>query len=373
MRLLRVLQFGLILFLATLVVSPHSCVAVGGSNDAGPSSRASGDRQVWNPPRHPLTIEDYYQHLDSRRIASLTGTFTQQPYINPYAATPIFERAPLFDTNTPPQIVEQALRDHGSVFMLDLERDNVRKVVYDPVQQYITMDWAPHARHLLQRYQLNSNVHEVRNWVAANQIRPSPEYAPPILGGVPHDASRIPILALGTDTFDHMKAAARAGSGKFWYIQQGRSPVLVNPHTDNLFENYHAQDSTTVKGALRNYNTAKTSFGETLAGIIQGRPIYPIQDRESVLGRRKGPSITQYPRFRMDASRTEMVNALQRYGRFRVYSVDSNGHRSGFKVKLRNPEAQATESFVVSIKPLTAAEQKVEDSLAAMRRIHYPI
>jgi len=179
----------------------------------------------------------------------------------------------------------------------------------------------------------------------------------------------MPIIRPDYDSLIHMKIAAMTGTKKFWYVRPDEPVVLIDPHRESLFINARDRDEQRVYRRLTEYDTAKHKYGEPIASIVWGGPLYPEAAFRDERMRRT--PLQEYPRFGPNAARDDMAHALQTRGRFRFY-IRSNEGRTGYKVMVKNPTAESHTPMDISIAQLTWWEVKQEHILETAKQIHLP-
>lgn len=364
MKLLKIIHLGLVSVFLAAVILPRGCAAVTWEDEAGPSRLTPSAPPEPKPFRDPPPfVQTYIKHLDAERIAQLPLSSQRDSYRGPYAAVPIYNKRPLYNTKTDPRTVEQALRDYGSVGILDPGRRDGRFIVYDHGR--LIQGLLPGTDTALGHLGLDGNVHIVKKFV---KDLPATGTLEDNVESLPH-ASHMPIIRSDSDSLIQMKIAALTGMKKFWYVRPDRSVVLIDPHRESLFINARSQDEQRVYRALTGYDAARYIYGEPIASIVWGGPLYPEANFKDERTHRI--PLQEYPRFGPNAARDDMVHALQTRGRFRFY-IRSNEGRTGYKVMVKNPTAESHTPMDISIAQLTWWEVKQEQVLETAKQIHLP-
>lgn len=367
MKLFKSLHLGLTLFVGAFILS-RGCSAADHDSEAGPSNwqpsaPAERDRFLDPYPR----AEEYIRLLDGERIAQLSPSEQRHPNAGIYVSIPFYAKRPLFPIQADPRIVEQALRDFRSVAILDLRRNDARHIIYGNTR--LAQAFLPGMARALAYYRLNPDLHTLHKWAQMPQSLPLRNVPTVSLDDIPH-AYRMPILETGTDSLAHMKTATSTGRGKFWYRQSDDILILVNPFTDSLFVHANVRETDEVARILMAHATAERQYGQHLASILWGAPIYPVESFRQE--RMQHTPLAEYPRFAANAGRQQMIQALQTRGRFRIYMRDTDGNPIGYKVKLRNPQAEVTRAMDVSVEPLSRFEMLEEKAYALAGKLHLP-
>ncbi|KAJ1022960.1 hypothetical protein NDA13_005009 [Ustilago tritici] len=120
---------------------------------------------------------------------------------------------------------------------------------------------------------------------------------------LPH-ADDKPILTQGSEGFGLMARVAHTDPRKFYYVQRGMEPILVDPHTEELFSNPDVSEQQKIQRALTGYRAAKQDYDQTIASVIWGRPIKASADPEG--GRASHIPLTEYPWLTYGATRDNM-------------------------------------------------------------------
>lgn len=358
MKPLRTLCFA---FIGCLLLFSRHCAGVSQDNEAGTS--ASPKIRPGSEPLPPLLAERYIRLLNGQRIAALPSRTQQRPDQHFYAETPFYQGAPLFTTKTDPGVVEQALRDYGTAGVVDIRRHDARLIGYEA--GHLNQRLFPDTSTVVRLFDLDPNIHILQKKLLGFPILTPQEED---IRHLPFANGR-PILIPGSDTLGHMLRASYVDQKKFYLVRPGKPPILVKPRNPSLYSTVVRRERDEVERVLAGYQAARQKYGEGLAAVIWGRAITPnprLQNR-----RLQRTSLLDYPRFTADASRENMVNALQIRGRFRIYTDGTRG-RMAYKVKLKNPGAGQESPFEVSVEPLSTMERAEESLYASMGRIHLP-
>ncbi|SAM85573.1 uncharacterized protein UBRO_08139 [Ustilago bromivora] len=368
MKLSGMFRIGFVAAIVTALILLPSCIATVGSSGASTST----SQPDLHTPGSSLSLQNYIDHLKANEIIQLRGLnrfaqgkaniYDKVPFTHTKVflddistAAPSLIRAPLYSIDTPLSTVKQALRDYQYVGIVDVSKQDARliQVVKDPTEAYLKQEMFPDTQKLIQLFELDPNLHHLRNLVRSLPVlQPSAEdikHLPQFQGK--------PILSQGSENIGHMFRAASTNPQEFYYLQNGKQPILVNPRTDDLFHSGEQE----VHRIGAEYQNAKQKYGQTIASIIWGEPIKVSADPHGL--RKSHIKLKNYPRFNDQATRDDMVTALQRYGRFRVYK-NVGPNQVAYKVKMANPESIGA-PLEVSVKPLTRLERLQE-------RFHLP-
>ncbi|SPC61995.1 uncharacterized protein UHOD_08139 [Ustilago sp. UG-2017b] len=368
MKLSGMFRIGFVAAIVTALILLPSCIAP----DTGEASTSTA---------HP-SVEAYTDHLNTKTISTLSGLtrfkpgeadlYDQVPFIhtkvldNSNTETYKQIRAPLYSVDTPPKTVEQALRDHGSVGIVDVSKNDARLInlIKDPngdrLEQTVFTSGPSKAIRL---FQLPPDLHLTRTFAKAARIDTPPDRYIEDLAY----ANGKPILREEYETLGHMLSAVHTTPEEFYYIQIGKPPILVTPKAEELFQDIAEQEE--VLRIHAKYLADKQKYGKTIASLTQGKPIIATADP---LGQRKsGRGLRNYAWFDNQATRDQMVTELQHYGRFRVYQ-QIDGKKYKYKVKVSNPGATEGRSLKVYVKPLSFMEGLQEEIKAAILRNRFP-
>nr|UXY92454.1 effect [Ustilago esculenta] len=364
MKLLRVFHFGLAAALGAILLLSHSCSAVGEVEAS--SSVASPPKEPKNPP----PVNKFYTLLDPQRIASLNSRYTVHPNVDYYPEAPIYEGTHLLKINTPVQEVEQALREFGSVGIVDRENRDARLIKYG--QGMVVPELFRDTNRVLWIDSLPKDVHILAKYVRWNR-RPDYPVKMPLEQDISHlpYADGVPILQDPHDTLGYMMRASRDRTGKFWHLREGHESVLIDPRAGrdgDLARPASVLEGESITRVLTGFGKDRERYNDALASILWGAPTELSGDREARM--RKIP-LSEYPRLGRDATRAAMINALQTKGRFRFYD-GRRGSGGPFKVKVTNPDAFNSEQMEVSVKPLSAFEKSTESLYAAFGKLRRP-
>ena len=345
-----------------------------------PSCIASDTVEASTSTTHP-SVETYMNHLNTEKISTLpslerfvqgeSDLYDAVPFIhtkvpdNSDTETYKNIRAPLYSVDTPFETVEQALRDHGHVGIVDVSKRKARLIslIKDPkgyrLEQTVFTDGPSQAIRL---FQLHPDLHRIQTLAyAARSDNPTPEYIEDLAY-----ANDKPILSEESETLGHMRTAFRNWPNRFYYLQNGKPPRLVTPGTEELFQDYWSPE---VRRIHDKYLADKEKYGKTIASLTHGKPIIAAADPSGQ--RKSGRGLKNYARFDNQATREQMVTELQRYGRFRVYQ-QIDGNKYSYKVKVSNPGANEGERLKVYVKPLSSGERLQEEIMARILRFKLP-
>ncbi|KAJ1033881.1 hypothetical protein NDA16_000089 [Ustilago loliicola] len=353
MKLSDILRFGFTATVVLALILLPSCSATG--PDSGPSSSASGQEPSPSPP----PANKYYKLLDVKRIAAKRGD-KQSDHFNRYSDVPFYGKGPIFDTETNPSVVEQALQDYGLVGIVDPIKKVAVRIQYEEgllKQKLFADQMAP-----IRLIDLDYKLHRLRKKIQGLQIDFPPEEPARYLPR----ANNRPILMSNSNSLGQMLYAVRDGSGKFYHVQPGKEPILVDPKTETLYTTPVDGEKQEIQRVLKGYGAAQQKYGTNVASFIWGHPI-PAQTFQST--RMARTSLKEYPRFTLQSRGSAMREALQNRGRFRLYT----GNQVAYKVKVKNPEARGSEALQVYVEPLSKIEQAQERFLAFTGKIHLPM
>ncbi|SPC64546.1 uncharacterized protein UHOD_11947 [Ustilago sp. UG-2017b] len=338
MKLSGMFRIGFVATIVTALILLPSCIAFDNEEASTSTSQPSHPDKPWPPKK----VTKYMGYLDFNTIERLPRSSSDQrnvPFF--YSKTPRKLTTPLYSIDTPTATVEQALRDHKSVGIVDVSNDETRliQIINDGHQSYLTQGLFPNVEpDPIQLFKLDPDLHRLR------QLPLIAENGEPPMAGIRHlpYANGKPILSHGSEALGHMLYATRTEPYSFYYFKRGMEPILVVPHKNELIYNLDEAEKRKLRHIMGEYQTAKTKFGQTLASIIWGRPIKAGADPHGL--RTSQLRTEQYPKFSRDAPRDEMVTALRRNGRFRVY-----GNEYDYVVKVTNPQVNGNEAFNISV------------------------
>ncbi|CDW98969.1 hypothetical protein [Sporisorium scitamineum] len=193
--------------------------------------------------------------------------------------------------------------------------------------------------------------------------------------GLPH-ALGIPILTRGHDSYENMLAASRQEPRSFW-LQHERRYLLIHPYQEVLFEEAVSHATDEINQALKGFRDYKDRYGRGYAGLRWGRPLNLETWPTSI----KRPNIEKYERFGSgSASRQEMIQALKKHGRFRLYITSPAQSQSrdvpfkAYKAILQHSvsSGHGPSTTEVVIHPLTRKERFYEWLAKTAKRIKLP-
>ncbi|CDU25281.1 uncharacterized protein SPSC_05115 [Sporisorium scitamineum] len=317
-------------------------------------------------------IQRYIGYLDFNRIRGLEKTenivFEGGRGFRKNAQTPFYEGVPMFSSLVGPHIIEQVLKDYGSVWIVDRENKEaiLIRVGENGLQQI------PPGPELLQRilklYTIRGNVYWVKKALQGQVETPLQEEP---VDHFPHAFGK-PIFLSGRYTLNNMYAAARREPNSFWLQHHYLGWQLVTPSTNDIAEEATAQQIEEIRKALILYNREKDQFGNAYASLKRGRPL----DLEQMYRSHRGPpDIIKYPRFdSASATRQQMVDALERYGRFRLYVKSPGQSVEVFKVMLQRRVPSVNDSPVrIAIEALDSKRIRQEEWLSRLKLIRRPV
>ncbi|TKY89888.1 hypothetical protein EX895_001185 [Sporisorium graminicola] len=181
-----------------------------------------------------------------------------------------------------------------------------------------------------------------------------------------------PIMMSGEEMLTDMQAAARIGSKAFWLADPVHGYLSIKPSTGDIYLPPSTQDAADVEQVVRRYKSYQNTYGNGFALVRWGPPL----DLEAFYRSQRGaPSLKDYPRFASNSgTREQMIEALRRYGRFRLYKKLPDGSRKAYKVKLeREAPSARTSPLRLSVDELTAEERLQEELYSMMRKIRLPV
>ncbi|SPO28658.1 uncharacterized protein UTRI_04536 [Ustilago trichophora] len=293
-----------------------------------------------------------------------------------YKSTPFFMGRPIYATTARREIVEQALRDYGSVYIVDPDRNDSRLIFYDHDRGIVLQKIVGSTQRVIGIYNLDRNLHILRKYQRKLMVVFEEEKdvsAVPHIYGKPILSQGSGPLSQGAHSLGHMIRASKGNDKTFYYMQSGRRAILVDAHKETLYEDVTRKEQEEIEKVLNGYQTARTKYGTTLASIIWGQPIrLNPRYRES---RIKDIPLAKYPRFFSEDSvleRDQMIKALQEHGRLHLYLQDTQGRNYAYKVKVKNPDAPRHEPMKLSIGPLGWKDKAAEKVQAWRGRISIP-
>lgn len=364
MKLSRMVRFGFAAAtIAALVLLPSSSAAdhdhAASSSGAQPDSAAT--LVVSERPRP--SVHRYKNLLDIRRIDALPSRTLLQPHIHDYFNVPFYSGSPLFLTKEDPSVVEQALKDYGSVGIVDLARRQAMQIIYG--EGRLENKMFPNTRLPIRLFEVDPNVHLLHKNVLGWRARLPPAQSTDHL---PHLDGK-PILTPPADSLSYMLYATHHRPGSFYHVRPDHEPMLVDPHNADLYTTPVGQERRKLDQVLTHHQVATRKYGRSFASVLWGKPLFLPQRFQDT--RKERIPLTDYPRFLPVASRETMVNALERKGRFRLYVNDHRG-RNVYKIKVNNLDAGIDEPMDISVKPLTKMERLQEWAMAAAGKFHLP-
>ena len=285
---------------------------------------------------------------------------------------PFFMGMPIFTTKTDVPTVEQALRDFRSVGIVDTARNAVHQIRYG--NGHVQQDLFTEANKVLLLRNLDPNVHVL---IKHAQSPGDPDYpirmpAPLEIDHLPHVRS-VPVLTRPFDSLGHMLTASRTGERRFWYLREGHDHVLIQPRMPSesaIVRVALEPEVSDITRVLTRYGAHKLLYGEALASVLDGAAI-PLNGAYAQK-RMSRIVLPEYPRFGKDATRAEMIQALQTHGRFRFYDSTNRLSDGPIKVKLENAGAQQGTPMDITVERLSGLENKAESFYEKVGRIRRP-
>lgn len=345
------------------------CIAGGNDNQAGSS--------VWRPrvPQGPIytvqrprEAETYIRLLDPKRIQNLTP---RPLSMHLYPKEPFYIGMPIFTVDTDVPTVEQALRDFRYVGIVDPVKKQARRIKF--TRGRLEQDLFEDPDKVLLLQSLDPNIHILYKHLYEGERPGVPIQMPPELDveDLPHYKGD-PVLVHSRDSLGEMLRASNTETHRFWHVRENHPPVLIRPRMPaegELARVIREDESNYLTSVLTMYMADRLQFGDKVASIRHGAPIH-LSD-EHLATRLDWTHMMRYPRFGRDATRPQMIHALQKYGRFRLYDTTRRGKRA-VKVVVENPSATEGVRMELSAKELSEAENKVEAMYEALGRIHRP-
>ncbi|SYW80905.1 uncharacterized protein UHO2_06367 [Ustilago hordei] len=353
MKLSGMFRISFVAAIVTALILLPSRIAAGGSNEASTSTPLQ--RYYTGQPGAVFNINDYIKSLNYRNINDYIKSLDyrnihklpEKP-ANTYRKVPFYEGTPAYSIETPIETVRQALRDHGSVSIVDAPNEYAKRIVLNDGNIKIEMMRNEKSALINIFKHLDPNLHLLRNMVRSNSINEDPgvniDHLPVVNGK--------PMLFQDSATLGHMITAARTEPKKFYYVPHGRVPILIDPNIDKLIVDEGRNVEEDPYRVMVGYNSAKNQYGESLASIIWGKPIKPSTDNL----RTAKISLKDSPRFRHDGPRDAMARSLKNSKLIRVYK-EINGKEYDYKVKVLNPLAKKGEALRFSVKPVSTLER----------------
>ncbi|KAF6767074.1 hypothetical protein PSEUBRA_002369 [Kalmanozyma brasiliensis GHG001] len=368
MRLHRLICISLAALSASILVLSSRCVAADIEEEASastpsPASLASPLRSLALTGQGNSRFDRYINRLDHTRIRRLTPSYTRNFDLTADPRTPFFGRVPLYSIRTPPPIVEQALRDHGSVGLVDSLRRQAMQIFLggDHLSQHPFPDMAT----VLGVYELDPRIHRAKKaFLGQLHVASVPEN----VDALPH-AFGLPVLLPGSDSVGHILGATRQDARAFWYPTDPRRFVHVDLRTDPLYAKPGRQTLADVLRTVDKYRADTDTYGRATAGVLNGRALHHRPGMQHAhVGKIK---LRETPRFAaVQASREQLVDALQMFGRYHVYVQEPTQVRT-YKVKLMRDGRQGV--FKTKVQPLSRFKRWQEEMLEKAGVIHLPV
>lgn len=155
-----------------------------------------------------------------------------------------------------------------------------------------------------------------------------------------------PVLTPGVDTLGHMRYAYENGNKEFWHRREGQKTVLIGAGNIDWVREATDAEQRDITERMTKYRGATINYGHPLASLLYGRQI-PL-DAESRSSRLRADREQMYGTLTPAATRTQMIDALQRHGRFRFLDESRSSTRS-FMVELANWNADPRQNPVMDI------------------------
>ncbi|SNX87764.1 uncharacterized protein MEPE_06475 [Melanopsichium pennsylvanicum] len=321
-----------------------------------------------------LPPQDYIYFHDVNRIASLPVSLKKNSIKHPNPDVPFYNnREPLFgiDTNVP--IIEQALRDYGSVYILDPTSKTGRQIIYN--HEARSLEQQPILENLDQMfdlYKLDRNINILYKHMRYKDPLPSWPQKMPLTEPIEHlpHVEGVPILQEGSDSLGHMLTATKTGRKVFWHRRQYHPDVLVDVRQSRpelMAKKATDEEKQAIDDVLEAYNKEEERYGQGTASILRGSPIRLSE--EDAANRVKFTSLYEYPRFTKYVGRNRMVSALQSHGHYRLYV---SGRHGPYKVKVMNSRDPHGTRMKIQIEPLSSGEKLQESAASKLGLIRLP-
>ena len=345
---------------ATLLLFSQRCDGAG--NDLSASSSGTAD-----PPypdyliRQNIRATDYmgtYLKPIKNYIMQLDRSWERRPPLPLNPNVPFYEsRIPLFSVREDRQTVAQALRDYGSVGIVDLQHGETSWIEFD--HHHGTLRQQPFEKlgEVLTTFGLNSKIHRVVNAVWGLVTPPATRS----IDGLPHFQG-IPIMIPNQHDDSSLYTASVQDSRAFWYPRARGKYMLINPQRRPIYQELGANDDRTkgINSIVDEFEKWRQTYGRGLAELKWGRPLH--LDQELVRAHPEKPNIVTYPRLgSYQASRQDMIDALKVHGRFRLYLTSPGQPNGQFRVKLvREGTSRQGRPLDVSVTRLSKAKIAAE-------------
>ncbi|SPO28656.1 uncharacterized protein UTRI_04534 [Ustilago trichophora] len=365
MKLYRLLSSGLVLAILSTFILPLSSVAAGGSNRAGASSSTTPGGAV-------TSADKFFERLVSDHFQQMGQMTRGNPNFHPYPTVPFLNGMPVFAPTADVEVAGQALRDYGSILVVDPNKDEgfkvhiagqylgkgaIEELDLEKAQLLLNL---PEGAHILQK-------HFARERITSTYPIPLPRAEK--VNHLPH-FNGMPIIIAGSesDTLGHMRTAANTGPFGFYYAKRGHKTVLVLPRdNENLGYISSKQTLAEIEATMPKFQKVKNSFGVELASILYG-PSIPVDSRmQKPRERWRGP-----PRFTPGGNYEAMTKSLQEYGQFH-FDVPNRRDTHSFVVKVLNFNDPDETPMEIEMSPLRATEEMGKSLLSEAARAHPPV
>ncbi|KAJ9473933.1 Aspartyl aminopeptidase [Pseudozyma hubeiensis] len=210
--------------------------------------------------RMPMAHE-YIDYLSFERVSKLLSTFARDQDAHLDSLLPFYGRIPLFSVGTPPSVVEQALRDYGTVGIVDSVRGEAKQIYRD--EGHLSQQTFPDLHKVLTVFRLPGKIHEVKKAVFGQSFRP---IAMDNIDEVPH-AKGLPILLPNHDSVAHMIAASNQDRRAFLLPQPRNTFMVINPRTDDLVSFPSAENTAEINRVRNAYHSDTQAYGRALASL----------------------------------------------------------------------------------------------------------
>ncbi|SJX64000.1 uncharacterized protein SRS1_11240 [Sporisorium reilianum f. sp. reilianum] len=317
------------------------------------------DNSIVHPPNPPatnfgrastsapsLTLDSFITQLSPLRIDRLQARSSSY-----YHQLPLHQNVPIINIQSGGQLVEQALKDYGTVVLVDSINRKVKRIDFQ-TGQFIQHD-VQNPNKVLLLSSLDPNVHTLRRHL--QHVPEDPHYpitmpSPVNTDHLPH-LEGVPVLPEGHDTLGHMLYASVNGEESFWLVKHVRMPVEVRPNIEDYVAEAGSQAGDRIRSLLTNYAAARNKYSSAaMAGLLHGKKI----SVDPNLRDQRVDSMRQnsYLELTQGASRSNMINALQQYGQFHYYDMYRTS-TGPFKVKLDNYRVDAPDAHMsISVREL---------------------
>lgn len=295
------------------------------------------------------------QAVDATRIQRLPETDPQSPeYSARYGEVPFFNRAPIYEKNREPIFVlEQAIRDHGAVYVVSPDGQTLVKYVRGEAQRSADDD----AQLFWEFYNMGPQINHLYKVVTG-----LPAVKPGLHGSdydhVPHWGN-IPIFHLGEADVAQTHKAIYHPNG-FLFMSPGTRNLRAYKFTvedDGFgFKRSGPVVESEIRKSLRRAEASTEAYGPVIASVLHGRPLQ--LERPSPIGNTN--SLADIPRFNSHATRQDIVSALEMHGKIRYY---------GAKLRL---EIKLGADGELQVRKLGVLDKAIEHISQSLGKLHIP-